>query len=85
MRMANVVNVDDKTHRWRWTCPAGHRSWEPTNHHFWCKQCSRIPDLDGSFDELHDKQRGETFQRDELKLVTDAGSYVDVYGKEGRP
>ncbi len=83
--MSIEVNVDDKTHRWRWTCPNGHRSWEPTNHHFWCVQCARALDQDGSFEQLHDKQCGETYERDELVLVTHAGTYREVYGNEGRP
>ncbi|EMA47951.1 hypothetical protein [Halococcus saccharolyticus] len=47
---------------WRYTCPRGHTSWEPTNNHLWCATCSRSsdPEVDPEFWELHDKRTGET-------------------------
>ncbi|WP_435364551.1 hypothetical protein [Haloarchaeobius sp. DYHT-AS-18] len=82
--MAVRVNVDDETDRWRWSCPNGHRNWEPTNHHFWCQTCSNQPDADAVFDELRDERTGDTYHRDELELMTYAGPYTDVYGGNGR-
>lgn len=78
------INLDDETDRWRWTCPNGHRTWEATNNHFWCQTCIRHDD-DPVFYELHDKQSGENYGRDDLELVTDWGPYHDVYGEEGAP
>jgi len=42
MMPRKVVRIEDRMDRWRFTCPRGHRSWEPTNHHFWCQQCARL-------------------------------------------
>jgi len=78
------INLDEKLDRWRWTCPNGHRNWEPTNNHFWCQACARA-DLEAVFQELHDTRTGETHERDELQLVTEWGAYHDVYGEEGAP
>lgn len=79
------INVDDAVDRWRWVCPAGHRSWVPTNEHFWCRYCARDPALDGEFTELRDKRTGETYTRDAIALETEAGSYRDVFGEGGAP
>jgi hypothetical protein len=75
-----TIRLDDKADRWRWTCPAGHRSWEPTNNHFWCKQCAQsaadhAADVDPVFHELRDEGTGDTYERDELTLITPAGRY----------
>jgi len=79
------IDVDDSADRWRWVCPAGHRSWEPTNEHFWCCYCARDDGLDGTFEELRDLSTGETYERDEIRLDTEAGSYREVFGEEGAP
>jgi hypothetical protein len=83
--MGIEVNIDDELDRWRWCCPNGHRSWEPTNNHFWCHSCARRQGVDGEFHELHDLSNDETVGREELVLITDAGPYREVYGKEGAP
>lgn len=83
--MGIEVNVDDESDRWRWCCPNGHRSWEPTNNHFWCQQCARTPDADGEFQELHDRGNDETHPREDLQLLTEDGPYHDVFGKGGAP
>lgn len=74
-----TIHTDDETDRWRWVCPRGHRSWEPTNNHFWCAECARTwahnDDLDPEFDELRNKRTGEAKRRDEIRLVTPAGPY----------
>jgi hypothetical protein len=41
--------------------------------------------VDGEFQELHDLSNDETVGREELVLITDAGPYREVYGKEGAP
>lgn len=75
--MPTEIRLTDSTDRWRFCCPAGHRSWEPTNHHFWCKRCaSREPGPDPEFDELHDRKTGEMIARDEITLLDDSNGVV---------
>jgi hypothetical protein len=75
-----TIKLDDETDRWRWTCPQGHRNWEPTNNHFWCQTCAQSAadhgeDVDPVFNELRDESDGETYGRDQLKLITPLGPY----------
>ena len=70
-----VIELDDEVDRWKWVCPRGHRSWEPTNSHFWCADCARTYDIDGVFYELRNSATGELLERDEVVLVTPAGRY----------
>jgi hypothetical protein len=70
-----VVRIEDGTARWRFTCPRGHRSWEPTNHHFWCPQCTQVDGVDGVCHELRDRKSGECYERDEVRLLTPLGPY----------
>ena len=66
------IRLTDSADRWRFTCPAGHRSWEPTNYHFWCQQCAQRPDdTDPEFHELRDTKTDELVGRDELELTED--------------
>lgn len=66
------IDADDDADRWRYVCPRGHRSWEPTNNHFWCKRCSELAeqgvDVDPEFDELVDRRTRETFAREEITI-----------------
>jgi hypothetical protein len=39
-----IVNRDDDADRWRYRCPNGHATFEPTNSHIWCKQCAEMDD-----------------------------------------
>ena len=72
--MSTTIHLEDETDRWRFTCPRGHRNWEPTNRHFWCQTCSRShDDVDPAFDALHDAKTGESIHRDELELLTPVG------------
>lgn len=75
MSKKRVVRIEDRTDRWRFVCPRGHRSWEPTNHHFWCAKCARRRDVDGVFFQLVDRKTREKFERSEIRLVTPAGPY----------
>jgi hypothetical protein len=70
-----IVELDDETDRWKWTCPRGHRTWEPTNHHFWCHECARQHSVDGTFGALHNVATDETVERDRIRLMTPAGPY----------
>lgn len=67
------IQLADRSDRWRFVCPRGHRSWEPTNHHFWCQKCARNygDDVDPEFDELHDRKTDEMIPRDRLVLRND--------------
>jgi len=76
--MARRIDVDDRRDRWRWVCPRGHRSWEPTNGHFWCKQCARADGAAGVFHELRDKRSGDTVAREDIVLETAAGPYREL-------
>jgi len=73
--MPRTVHLDDEGDRWRYVCPNGHRSWEPTNDHFWCATCARRSGVAGEFDELHDRREDEQLDRDEVRLQTPAGPY----------
>ena len=76
-----TVDLEDETDRWRFTCPRGHRDWEPTNNHFWCAACARTlaDEVDPEFKQLWDKREGERLERDDVRLMLDAGSYRDLY------
>lgn len=76
------IDLDEETDRWQWRCPAGHRSWEPTNYHFWCAQCARSNDTDAEpeFEELRNVRTDETFERDEVELVRGSESYESLRG-----
>lgn len=80
-----VIDLDETVQRLRYTCPRGHRSWEPTNCHFYCKQCaSAHDDVDPAFDVLNDAKTGAELERDEVELTTEMGSYKDCYKGEPR-
>ena len=70
-----VVRIEDDADRWRFLCPRGHRTWEPTNHHFWCQLCARRDDADGVFYELRDQKTDALLKRDRVQLLTDSGPY----------
>ena len=70
-----TVRIESRSDRWRFVCPRGHRSWEPTNHHFWCATCARTDGVDGSFHELRDRKTGELREREHVRLVTPTGPY----------
>jgi len=75
MAPTQTVRLEDETDRWRFQCPNGHTTWEPTNHHFWCASCARTEGVDGSFDELRDQTDGAMYPRDMVRLETPAGPY----------
>lgn len=76
--MSERVRLEDETDRWRYRCPNGHTSWEPTNGHFWCVTCARTHNAEGAFDQLHDSKTGATLDRDQVHLETPAGDYEDL-------
>jgi hypothetical protein len=78
--MSVLIQLNDETDRWRYTCPVGHRSWEPVNSHFWCAKCAQnySSDVDPEFDELRDRKTDELLARNEVVLETPAGPYEDV-------
>jgi len=80
MSEKETVQIDDRMDRWRYVCPRGHRTWEPTNYHFWCQRCASIEGVDPAFDQLHDRRDGRLLDRDEVRLLTPAGPYD---GREG--
>lgn len=66
------IDAHDDADRLRWVCPRGHRSWQATNSHFWCKQCADLAtqgaDVDPEFSELVDATNRETYTRDEIRI-----------------
>jgi len=78
--MPRDVNLQDESDRWRYVCPRGHRSWEPTNNHFWCRNCARQSGADAEFSELHDCRDDEQLDREEVRLLTPAGPYKNTTG-----
>jgi len=78
-----TVRVEDPEDRWRWVCPNGHRTWEPTNHHFWCQSCARRKSVDGVFHHLHDRKTGDQYARDEVQLVTATGPHDPDLDRRG--
>lgn len=65
-----TINSSNDIERWRFVCPNGHTQWEPTNNHWWCRECanSHDPDATPEFYELLDRKTGETFERDEVRI-----------------
>lgn len=78
------IKLDGDADRWRYVCPAGHRSWEPTNEHFWCAACARaLDDVDPSFEQLRDRKTDELLERGDVQLLTDVGPYQDIATEAG--
>jgi len=61
-------DIDGPISKWRYTCPNGHTSWEPTNSHFWCHQCSRVPETNAEFWKLRDRKTGELLARERVSI-----------------
>lgn len=76
LAMSVRINVDKKVEVWEWTCPRGHRDWEPTNFHFWCATCARSHDANPSFDEIENLRTGASLGRGELELVDREGNTI---------
>jgi len=56
-----TIDIREESTRWRYGCPHGHTTVEPTNGGVWCRSCSRAADIDDPHHhELLDKQTGET-------------------------
>lgn len=41
-----TIDTTSTADQWRWTCPAGHRTWTQTNGGIWCQVCSADHDID---------------------------------------
>lgn len=77
--MAEEIHLEKETDRWRYTCPAGHRDWEPTNYHFWCAACARShdPRVDPSFHYLVDARTGAELAREDVDLIEPDGTFEE--------
>ena len=83
MSKTPTVQIEDRNDRWRFVCPRNHRTWEPTNHHFWCHSCARADGVDGVFYRLRDRKTGREYERENVRLLTATGPYDrDVDGRE---
>jgi hypothetical protein len=70
-----TVEIEDRTDRWRFRCPNGHTTWEPTNHHFWCRTCARMDSSDGVFEQLRDVRDDRLIARERVQLLDRVGPY----------
>lgn len=41
-----IIDVRKASTKWRYGCPHGHTTIEPTNGGIWCRSCSRAADID---------------------------------------
>jgi hypothetical protein len=80
------IDLDYTIDRWKWRCPRGHTSWEPTNCHFYCTACadqaSQGEPVEPTFEELTNQQTGETVPRDRLVLRSELGNWRELQGKD---
>jgi len=74
-RPKQIIEIESRADRWRFVCPVGHRSWEPTNHHFWCQQCASRDGVDPVFHHLRDRRSGDLLERHEVRLLDECGPY----------
>lgn len=77
---------DDPTgtgHKYRWECPAGHKSWERVNNHVFCHACSKErhqdAGVDPEWDELRDSRTGELVPYLEAKADWPSLEEVSAY------
>ncbi|PSP80302.1 hypothetical protein BRC81_02900 [Halobacteriales archaeon QS_1_68_20] len=62
------IDTSDPTIRWRYGCPRGHTTIEPTNGGVWCRACANAHDVDDPhYHELLDKETGETIAWDRVR------------------
>lgn len=53
------IDTDDPSQTWRYRCPNGHSTVQPTNGGLWCRSCARHPDVeDPHWHELIDRKTG---------------------------
>jgi len=78
-----TIEIENRHDRWRFVCPRGHRSWEPTNHHFWCAKCARAEGVDGVFHELRDQKSGHLIERQEVRLLDEVGPFDQDLDRRG--
>ena len=69
-----VIDRRQDAHRWRYTCPNGHTSWDRTNSHLWCPACARAAahddDVDPEHYELLDKSAEKLIPRDCVQVIS---------------
>lgn len=70
-----TIEIEDSHDRWRFRCPNGHTTWEPTNYHFWCQKCAQRPGVDATFQRLYDQREDREVEREEIRLVDEIGLY----------
>lgn len=64
------IDLSRSSIRWRWGCPNGHTTIEPTNGGIWCRSCSQAVDIDDPHHhEVVDKQTGEKVPWVAVELV----------------
>ena len=64
------IDMSSSTTRWRYGCPHGHTTIEPTNGGIWCRGCSQAVDIDDPHHhEVIDKQSGEEIPWVAVELI----------------
>jgi Fe2+ or Zn2+ uptake regulation protein len=73
------IDLDDEPDRWRYTCPHGHRDWEATNDHVYCRACAQYVDHDDEIDPSHralvDQRTGRTIPRERIRFRAAGGNW----------
>lgn len=68
-----VIDLDDDSDRWRYTCPNQHRNWARTNSHLWCQSCRRQheagEDMDPEHYEVLDQKTGELIPWENVRVA----------------
>lgn len=55
------IDTGNPAIKWKWSCPNGHTSIDPTNGGVWCKSCANAVDIDDPHHtEILNKRTGET-------------------------
>lgn len=78
MTTTQVICDENRTDRWQFTCPRGHRTWEAAQNHFWCQRCASTKDVDGRFHQLRDKVSGERLSREEVVLQSNCDDDLEL-------
>lgn len=63
-----TIDATTPTGRWRLICPNGHTSWDTTNYHFWCHQCSQLMNIDPEYFQLFDRISGALVSRAQVVI-----------------
>lgn len=74
-----TIDAASSADRWRYTCPNGHRDWDRTNQHVWCRSCRRQIDQGATIDgpehwHVVDQRTDEAIHWERVDLVEPAAT-----------